>query len=143
MGAIAAIATQILTMLRNDAELTRILGAKPKIYHVWAPENSPLPYLTYAISDTPDVEADGFSTGELLIDLWDYNPTPERAEAAGHRITQLLDGQDIATTGGMAEAVRIVQTGKGFMETDNSNVHRWMSRWTLRYVRQGEKFGGE
>lgn len=78
----------------------------------------------------------GFLRGDLAIDLWDYAPTPERAEAAGHQITRLLDGQSIATTGGMAEAVRIVKTSSGFMETDNASVHRWMSRWTLRYVRQ-------
>lgn len=143
MGVLASIATPILTALRQDTELATILGAKPRIYHVWAPENSQLPYITYQLSDLPDLEAEGLSTGELLLDLWDYAPTPERAEAAGHRITRLLDGQDIATTGGMAEAVRIAQTSKGFVETDNASVHRWVSRWTLRYVRQGEKFGGE
>ncbi|HPD07444.1 MAG TPA: DUF3168 domain-containing protein [Candidatus Bipolaricaulis sp.] len=143
MGVLADITSAILTILRQDTELAKILGAKPRIYHVWAPENAQLPYITYQITDLPDLDADGLSTGDLAIDLWDYAPTPERAEAAGHQITRLLDGQSIATTGGMAEAVRIVKTSSGFMETDNASVHRWMSRWTLRYVRQGEKFGGD
>lgn len=139
MGVLATIATPILSMLRQDTALAGILEVSPRIYHVWAPENAKLPYLTYQLNDTPDLDAEGLSTGELLLDLWDYAPTPERAEAAGHRITQLLDGQTIATTGGMAEAVRIGQVAKGFAETDNASVHRWLSRWTLRYVRQGEK----
>lgn len=143
MGVLAAIAKPILTVLRQDAKLAALLGGKPRIYHVWAPEHSPLPYITYQLNDLPDREAEGLASGELLLDLWDYAPTPERAEAAGHRITQLLDGQSVPTGGGMAEAVRIVQIWKGFLETDNASVYRWVSRWTLRYVRQGEKFGGE
>lgn len=143
MGVLAAIASAIVGLIREDAQLAQILNGRPRVYHVWAPENAALPYITYAVNDTPDLEADGLSSGELLLDVWDHAPTPERAEAAGHRITQLLDGKDIATAEGTAEAVQIAQTAKGFMDTDAASVHRWTSRWTLRYVRQGERFGGE
>lgn len=141
VGTIAGILEALWTRLRGDATLTAILGKPARLYHVWAPPDSPMPYWTYAMTDAPDLEAAGLSSGELLLELWDHDPdslTAVRAEAAGDRVTKLLDGHEFSSSGGEVKAVRVAQLSKGFLETDSDRVHRWVSRWTLRYVRQGE-----
>lgn len=141
MGTLVALLDGIWTRLRGDLELTRILGGQARVYHIWAPPDSPLPYWTYEVDDAPDREAAGFSSGALRLELWDHSPTAVRAEAAGDRATKLLDGHEFSPAGGEVRAVRMAQISKGFLETDSDRVHRWVSRWSLRYVRQGEMLG--
>lgn len=136
MNAIEGIKARLWIILRQDATLASLAGGTPRVHHIWAPKDAPMPYSTYRVEQRPDNDAPGMASGTLWIDWWTYGASASQGEKLGARTEELLDMVLLDGIAGEAKGIRVQLVASGFMETDDERVHRWESEFALRWVRQ-------
>ena len=135
MDTTAALKTAIWTLLTQDDELRQICGGEVRVYNVWAPPDSPMPYFAYRFR-VEGQEPWFIDQATMFIDGWDYAQTAARLSEMRRRIIELLDERYLQL--GEAGAVRVWKRWDEEVPEDTEHIWRFTSRWSFRYVRTAE-----
>lgn len=135
MDTTAALKTAVWTILTQDAEMQKICGGEVRVYNVWAPPDSSMPYFAYRLR-TEGQDPWVIDKATMHIDGWDYYQTQGRLLAMRRRLVELLDRRwlELPEVG----AVRVRCVFAEDVPTDEEYIWRFTSRWTFRYVRTAE-----
>ncbi len=76
----------LLALLKNDNEVEGEL----RLYHIWASPNSTFPYFTVTVAIRQEEDESNHQQAEIVLSLWDADPSSGRVLAARGRIIRLL-----------------------------------------------------
>jgi len=135
---------EIHSALAVDSGVLTALGtsqgvaANMRIYPTMAAVDSPMPYLVYALRDTSAVGEQGFKSGNLTVDCWDYSSSLEGIHALREAVGKVLEHS--VFTDGNAETVlgHVYGYQSEVVPTDAQNVWRQELRFDVRYRQLAE-----
>ncbi len=133
-----AVITAIYHRLTTDADLQVAAGTNPPRLHLlWAPENSPFPYITHSLDI--DVVRDVIIPATWRVDIWDYSPNASRTYQIRRRIIELMDNFFLPVTLDAAvQHIRMTFAAGGMIGTDAANVWRYGLAFACLFTRSGE-----
>lgn len=125
-----AVTVALYDRLTTDATLKATLGGTVRLHLVMAPQDADMPYLVHRL----DLNGELFlGTNTYLLDLWDYNESPERLLEALDRIKVLLHEWGVATASSEIGAGRMEWFSGAFIPTDGERVWHYATQWSIRF----------
>jgi hypothetical protein len=139
MDTVAAIITALHTKLTGDGPgvgtLVTLMGGAVSLHPVWAPQDTPFPYLVHTLRP-----AEGWTWGMqdsgYELNIWDEARNAGRALEVRGRIITLLDQKSLAVA--EASAVRLFKQFDQAIPDDTPDIWRWQLTFALRYFRKAE-----
>ena len=134
--AMRAIRQAIVKVLRDDSQLTTLLGGANRIYHRMRkrpPEARQVTYFDFGVRPDPTVP---LRDRTFQIDVWDT--VPERAANVADRIEALLDNKPMGTVGeGAARVVYLQLVSDNDVVADEGDLVRAILEFRVLAYKQG------
>lgn len=125
--------SDIVDLLKGDSELTALLGEAewggPAVFTIWAPDSKARPYITLRFDENQDSDNRAYSSGDLVLDVWDSGTSHTDLEPIRDALHALLDRRIIDTNRG---PVRFLWASDAPEQEDEPQWVRWRLVYTLR-----------
>ncbi|GMU51000.1 MAG: hypothetical protein AMXMBFR33_01460 [Candidatus Xenobia bacterium] len=105
-------------LLTEDEQLIELFGEQVNLYSKMARRNAPMPYIVHVL----ELRGAPLLSGSHKLDIWDYSPNADRAEAISERVKALLAYQRLMLATGTPANYWFTRSAQ--VATDAQNVHR-------------------
>jgi hypothetical protein len=124
----------IYSYLTNDAALKLALGGTVSLYPIFAPNDTPMPYLVQKL-DFKDTEFFPVNQGTLQFDLWSRSPNADQILSMRKRLIEMLDQYNFDTD--EVKGVRVWKYSDGFVP-DDPGIWHYVILFSIRLYRASE-----